>query len=117
MPDDTKEVLRRRVRQAEAFYRGRGRIVRVLWSLIAVTVLLLGLAMTVLPGPAIVVIPVGLGMLAAQFSWARRLADAAIEHGVDTSRRLKRLKRSRTLLGLAAVACAVAAVVAFLVLR
>ena len=117
MPDDTKEVLRRRVRQVEAFYRGRGRVVRALWFLMAITILLLGLAMTVLPGPAIVVIPVGLGMLAAQFSWARRLVDVAIDRGVNTSRRLDRMKRSRTALGVAAVVCAVAAVVAFIVLR
>ncbi len=37
------------------------------------TVLLMGIAMIVLPGPAILVIPVGLGVLATEFVWARRL--------------------------------------------
>jgi uncharacterized protein (TIGR02611 family) len=37
------------------------------------TVLLIGLAMLVLPGPAFIVIPIGLGILAVEFAWARRL--------------------------------------------
>ena len=36
------------------------------------TVLLVGLALLVLPGPAFVVIPIGLGILAIEFEWARR---------------------------------------------
>jgi tellurite resistance protein TerC len=36
-----------------------------------VTVLLLGLVMIVTPGPAIVVIPVGLAILSIEFTWAR----------------------------------------------
>lgn len=36
------------------------------------TVVLLGAAMLVLPGPALVVIPIGLGILAIEFAWARR---------------------------------------------
>ena len=36
------------------------------------TVLLLGIAMIVLPGSAILVIPAGLAILATEFIWARR---------------------------------------------
>jgi tellurite resistance protein TerC len=36
-------------------------------------VLLIGIAMIVLPGPAILVIPLGLAILATEFVWARRL--------------------------------------------
>ena len=36
-------------------------------------VLLLGIAMIVLPGPAIVVIPAGLAILATEFAWAGAL--------------------------------------------
>jgi tellurite resistance protein TerC len=35
------------------------------------TVLVVGFAMIVLPGPAFVVIPAGLGILAIEFAWAR----------------------------------------------
>lgn len=37
------------------------------------TVLLLGVLMIVLPGPAILVIPAGLVILAVEFVWARQL--------------------------------------------
>ena len=37
------------------------------------TVLLMGIAMIALPGPAVLVIPVGLGVLATELVWARRL--------------------------------------------
>ena len=36
------------------------------------TVLLLGVALIVLPGPAFIVIPIGLAILATEFAWARR---------------------------------------------
>jgi tellurite resistance protein TerC len=36
------------------------------------TVVLLGIAMIALPGPAVVVIPAGLAILATEFLWARR---------------------------------------------
>jgi len=36
------------------------------------TVVLLGIAMIVLPGPAFIVIPIGLAILGVEFAWARR---------------------------------------------
>ncbi len=41
-------------------------------ALIGGTVVLIGIAMIVLPGPAVVVIPAGLAILATEFIWARR---------------------------------------------
>ncbi len=38
-----------------------------------ITVLLIGIIMFVTPGPALVVIPAGLGILAIEFAWARKL--------------------------------------------
>jgi tellurite resistance protein TerC len=46
---------------------------RLIVIVVGSTVLLLGIAMIVLPGPAVVVIPIGLGVLATEFVWARRL--------------------------------------------
>lgn len=37
------------------------------------TVLLIGIALIVLPGPAVVVIPAGLAILSTEFLWARRV--------------------------------------------
>jgi len=48
---------------------------RAVVAVIGFTVLLIGLAMVVLPGPAVVVIPLGLAILATEFIWARRLLD------------------------------------------
>jgi len=45
---------------------------RVIVSVVSVTILLIGLALLVLPGPAFVVIPVGLAILATEYAWARR---------------------------------------------
>lgn len=45
---------------------------RVIVGVIGGTILFLGVAMIVLPGPAIIVIPVGLAVLATEFVWARR---------------------------------------------
>ena len=36
------------------------------------TVLAIGIGLIVLPGPAIIVIPAGLAILAVEFAWARR---------------------------------------------
>lgn len=38
-------------------------------------VLAVGLVMVVLPGPAVIVIPIGLGILAKELAWARALLD------------------------------------------
>jgi hypothetical protein len=45
---------------------------RVIVSVIGVTVLLIGVALLVLPGPAFIVIPIGLAILASEYAWARR---------------------------------------------
>src|SRR5918997_5782918 len=46
---------------------------KLIYTVIGVTVLLIGIAMIVLPGPAIVVIPLGLAILGSEFAWARRI--------------------------------------------
>ncbi len=46
---------------------------RVLVAIVGGTILVIGLALLVLPGPAVLVIPVGLAVLATEFVWARRL--------------------------------------------
>ncbi|ADJ27878.1 TerC/Alx family metal homeostasis membrane protein [Nitrosococcus watsonii] len=45
---------------------------RIVVLVLGTSVLLVGVAMIVLPGPAVVVIPIGLGILAIEFAWARR---------------------------------------------
>ncbi len=45
---------------------------RVVVGIIGATVLTIGVAMLLLPGPAVMVIPFGLAILASEFVWARR---------------------------------------------
>jgi tellurite resistance protein TerC len=44
---------------------------RIVVGMLGGSVVLVGIAMIVLPGPAIVVIPLGLGILGLEFAWAR----------------------------------------------
>ena len=45
---------------------------KIVIAVIGGTVTLLGIALIVLPGPAFIVIPIGLSILATEFLWARR---------------------------------------------
>jgi hypothetical protein len=63
------------------------------------TVLLLGVAMLVLPGPGLSVAPAGLAILATEFIWARRLLarvrDSASTAAAAVSGALRRGSRGR----------------------
>ncbi len=54
-------------------FKTLGHAKRLVVIVIGFTILAAGVAMIVLPGPAIVVIPVGLAVLATEFIWARKL--------------------------------------------
>lgn len=44
---------------------------RIVVTVVGVSVVLIGVALLVLPGPAFVVIPIGLAILSLEFAWAR----------------------------------------------
>jgi tellurite resistance protein TerC len=59
---------------------------RVITVIIGMTVLVFGIALLVLPGPAFIVIPIGLAILATEFAWARhtlRIMRESAEKGVE----------------------------------
>lgn len=58
------------VRLAHGSYRVARRIVI---GIVGATVVIVGLIMFVTPGPALIVVPLGLAILALEFAWARRL--------------------------------------------
>ena len=64
---------------------------KVVYSVLGITVLLIGAAMIVLPGPAFIVIPIGLAILASEYAWARRI----IRRGTVFVGRYRRPKVSR----------------------
>jgi hypothetical protein len=45
---------------------------RIAVAFVGASVLLIGVVLLVTPGPAFIVIPIGLGILAIEFEWARR---------------------------------------------
>ena len=59
---------------------------RIVISIVGMTVILIGVVMIVAPGPAIIVIPAGLAILATEFAWARhwlRIIRQSAEKGAD----------------------------------
>ena len=67
---------------------------KLIIGIIGFTVLLTGLAMLVLPGPAFIVIPIGLGILAVEFAWARRLLKKAKRRFDKQKREFKQSKEA-----------------------
>jgi len=53
---------------------------RLIVTVVGLTVLLIGIALVFLPGPAFIVIPLGLAILATEFTWARRLLKRVKKH-------------------------------------
>jgi uncharacterized protein (TIGR02611 family) len=64
-------MLFRTIQQAKRFFK----------MILGFTLLLLGVVMIVSPGPAWLVILLGLGLLAAEFVWARRLLERMKREG------------------------------------
>ena|SRR5687767_6322113 len=62
---------------------------RIAIGIVGGTVLILGIVMIVLPGPAFIVIPVGLGILGLEFAWARIWLKKAKAKGLEMARSFK----------------------------
>jgi hypothetical protein len=65
-----------------------GPVRKAIIGLIGGTILVLGIALIVLPGPAFIVIPIGLAILATEFAWAR--------HAVQRARALIARKKAKS---------------------
>jgi uncharacterized protein (TIGR02611 family) len=106
-PPEPELVRKLRARQAE--HRRRGRLYRWAFVLVGVLILLVGIAMLALPGPAFVVIPIGLAILSLEFAWAERLLERALVKGEEARRKAADATPAQKALSAAAVACAIAA--------
>ena len=93
-------------------YAERGLVYHVVWTTAGFTVVLAGLAMLVLPGPAFAVIPVGLAMLALQFAWAERLLEVAVDKAEAAGKAAGETSAKQRIAGLVAIGLAAAAAVA-----
>lgn len=88
-----------------------GLLTKVVVTLIGVAVLIAGMIMMVTPGPGIVGIVVGLGILATEWDWAERWMHAAkkkAQEAADKARDMDPAVRRRRLLlaGFAIILCA-----------
>ncbi len=114
MSEDASRAQRMREQLAERreSHQRRGRFYRVGFTVVAVTVTLAGIAMLVTPGPAFVIIPIGLAMLALEFAWAERLLERALVQAEGARQKAAEASPAQKLLTVIAVACGAAAFVA-----
>ena len=102
----------RKLQEKRETHKDRHPAVRVTFVLAGLTLLLGGAAMLVLPGPAFVVIPVGLALLSLEFCWAGRALDKSLIKAEQAKRRAADATRTSKVLTACGGACAAAGVVA-----
>ena len=105
-----------RLMQRQEQHRTRHPAFRVAWGAAGFLVLIAGVVMLVTPGPAFVLIPVGLAMLALEFEWAERLLETALEEAEKAKRRAESATRTQRALGIAGTVAVIAACVAAVML-
>jgi uncharacterized protein (TIGR02611 family) len=107
-PPEPAIVRRLRARQEE--HQRRGLLYRGAFVLAGLVLLAVGIAMLALPGPAFVVIPIGLAILSLEFKWAERLLEKALIKAEQARRSAQAATPAQKALtaGLAAVAVAAA---------
>ena len=104
-----KPKLVERLEKQRHRHRERSFAVRMLYILVGFTLLGAGLAMLVLPGPAFVIIPIGLALLSLEFAWAENLLDTALEKGEIAKRKAAQTTRTQRMFSAIAIALGVAA--------
>jgi uncharacterized protein (TIGR02611 family) len=90
----------------------RGRFYRIVFAVAGGIVLLGGLIMLVTPGPAFVLIPIGLAMLSLEFVWAERMLDKALEQAQVAQAKASQTTRGQRILGGLAFVAGAGAVIA-----
>jgi len=105
-----------RLREKRETHRERSRVVRILWALVGFTLLLAGLAMLIAPGPAFVVIPIGLAVLSLEFAWAERLLDRSLEQAEKAKRAAAETSTTQKVITGVAVALGIGALIAWAVI-
>jgi uncharacterized protein (TIGR02611 family) len=104
------------VRERREKHLERSRIVRVVVAVFGFLVVLAGLAMLVLPGPGLLVIAIGLGILALEFVWAERLLERTVDKMEDAADTVKRSSPLQQALAVALLALAAVGIVAATIL-
>ena len=100
------------IRERRQRHLERNRFLRIGFAFFGFIVVLAGVAMLVLPGPGLLVIAVGLGILALEFAWAERLLERTVDRLEDAADHVKEAPRWQQLLLAAASAVAAVGMVA-----
>jgi len=66
---------------------------RVVIGLVGTTIMLIGIALIVLPGPAFLLIPLGLAILGIEFAWARHWLRVVKRRAKDIKQSAENIKR------------------------
>ena len=111
-----KPSLVERLQRQRERHRQRPLPVRVLYLVVGFTLLAAGLAMLVLPGPAFVIIPIGLALLSLEFAWAQKLLDRALEQGEIAKRKAAETTATQRILSGVAFALGAGAIVAWAIM-
>ena len=85
--DSPKPRIVQRLEAQRERHRQRSFLVRMLYTIVGFTVLIAGLLMLVLPGPALIVIPIGLALLSLEFVWAEGLLERCLVHADNAKRK------------------------------
>jgi uncharacterized protein (TIGR02611 family) len=114
--DSPKPRIVQRLEAQRERHRQRGFLVRMLYTIVGFATLIAGLLMLVLPGPALIVIPIGLALLSLEFVWAEGLLERALEHGETARRKAQETTTAQRILSAIAFALAAAAFAVWAVL-
>jgi uncharacterized protein (TIGR02611 family) len=90
----------------------RGIFYRIVFGVAGAIVLLAGVVMLVTPGPAFVLIPIGLAMLSMEFAWAAAALDKALEQAQVAQEKAAQTSARQRAFGIAAGVLGVAAAIA-----
>jgi uncharacterized protein (TIGR02611 family) len=100
-----------RLEARRASHGDRHPLFRIAFGIAGALVTVAGLVMLVTPGPAFVLIPIGLAMLSMEFVWAERLLVKSLEQAAIAQEKAAQTTRTQRIFAAIAGLLAIAAVV------
>ncbi len=94
-----------------ATHRDRSRLYRIGFGVVGTAVLVGGVVMLVTPGPAFVLIPIGLAMLSLEFVWAEKLLEKSLAQAQMAQAKAAQSTGTQRILAAIATALAITACV------
>jgi uncharacterized protein (TIGR02611 family) len=103
-----------RLQERKELHKRRSRAYRIAFGAAGFAVVLTGLVLSLpfVPGPGLLLVAIGLGMLALEFAWAERLLARILERLEEAGNRAARASRAEKAAAGVAIAAGVAALIA-----